>query len=125
MKKVRACHLEVNDIFIKQNAEYIVVAIYDGKIFYRLSSVGSRRGEKDYIGSNSQEWVLLVGKYVTKTKADVVPDILVKTVNGDFVGVFRTQKEATKKLKLSQQHISRIFAKKTRNGACGYIFERI
>jgi len=108
MKKVRACHLEVNDIFVKQNVEYVVSSIYDGKIFYRLSSTGSNRsGSVDFIGANSQEWVKLVGKRVSRFLTARGFGVRVTTLDGDIVGEYPTIKSATKRLKLPHNAITR------------------
>jgi len=125
-RKIRACQLQVNDIYVKLGREYIVRGKDDKCIYYEItSSTGSTVDKRNYIGANSQEWVLLVAKYVKKTKADTVPNIRVETVAGDFVGIFKTQKEATEKLNISSQHISRVFRKKTNNGCLGYVFSKV
>jgi hypothetical protein len=90
-----------------------------------LHSETGRRSRDNYIGGNSQEWVLLVGTFVPKTKSDTVPSIRVETVDGDLVGIFKTQRQAAKALNINHNHISDFLRKKIKNRSKGYIFKKI
>ena len=62
-KIIRAYELQKNDIYIKQNMEYVVVAIMGGKIYY-CPTTGKRCAviKGQYIGAKSNERVELIGK---------------------------------------------------------------
>lgn len=62
---IRACDLQVNDIFLKQNVEYVVSDIRNSKIYYRVWD-GSRVSQsyQNFIGGKSLEHVVLTGKRV-------------------------------------------------------------
>lgn len=126
-KKIRACHLQVNDIYVKQGTEYIVTRIHDGKILYCLSSHNSNRsGGVDYIGANSQEWVILVGKKVSRFLTARGFGVRVTRLDGSLIGEYANIKAATKHLKLPQNAISRWLKNKVTNtNKHGYKYEII
>ena len=127
MSKIRVCHLQVNDIYVKLGTEYVVTRIQDGKVFYCSTSHGSnRKGGIDYMGANSQEFVKLIGKKVSRFLTARGFGVRVTTLEGDVVGEYQNIKTATKHLKLPRNAISRWLRNKVTNtNKHGYKYEII
>jgi len=117
--KIRAYELEVGDLFIKQGTRYRVMKIADGKIY-----CDHRRCESDsFIGANSMEWVMWIGKYEPKGRPPAKPKkrslnpkkppipVKVTDNNGNHIGSFVSIRQASQELKIDYKYIERYIKK--------------
>jgi hypothetical protein len=131
--KIRANQLEVGDLFIKQGTRYRVLKIFDGKIYY-----DHKRGAGDsYIGANSMEYVMWVGKYEPKERPPAKPKkrslnpkkpmIPVRAISksGEHLGSFRSIKQAARMLGIDYKYIERYIKKELVKEKHPIVFEKI
>lgn len=114
--RIRANTLEVNDWFIKQGSKYRVIKIEDGKIYFNQP----KNSAISYLGVNSMEWVMWVGKWEPfkrppkkekpPPKRPKIP-IIAKTKDGSLLGNYNSIKQASLHLGLSYKYIERYIKK--------------
>lgn len=106
-KKIRACELEVYDIFVKLGVEYKVLRKEHGRLYYL--SVTSKRTTPflgQYMGANSQEWVLLVAKAKPSKRIAYNSRLFIKRdLAGNYIEDFYSVSKAAKSVNRTKKAI--------------------
>lgn len=116
LDKVRCCNLEVGDIFKRTGYMFRVIAINEKGIYYR-NFTGS---PMQRMGGKSQEWVALM-----KRPGVLQRKIIVKDLNGNLIGEYKSQKEAEQILEIPRNSIAKFFNGRLKDKEYyGYTFEK-